>query len=637
MKLFSLVPLMLLVILTRPSGPSFSVSEQPAGAFHARGYRILLPVGESHRGFPLLKPMPSDDPRCDTLRMLFANTFLKEMVVLNDYLQTRLISTGKKQEKEPLYLLLSGRMGGYPRMGFFLKTGEGVVDKTRVPYIDLADLDRNHRRLSSITQIFPHELGHQFLREVTGFDPNKAESWSPDVHYFSVVTDYYKAFDEGFAEAFENYSRMFEPDTNTRNAIGADISRLKKELPRRVSGFERDFTWPLRIGYYRMAMPVWFQQFENLKRTDWVDQNLARRGVEGHWAGSPESTIQYRNAGVMPGNGDFLNRAQALSNEGVISTFFTMLMRSDLRFRYPESRFFYPYVTDTTLMRSPDTTVSPMINQLLKTFIALEQGLSSNSGANSPLLAFTEAYLNLFPEEASVLKAVFDSATGHPYFSQAPPEIWLFNDDHLHHAWVMAPFGGAEIPWYTMNLNTCRAEDLVTFRGVSREDAVRIIAYRDSSGGFRSAGELARVPLSAKVSDLLISKQLDKGDMVTMEMTPEIGFSGILFGLLRRLALVTGVIFISLSLVQFILFHRHERKFSRILLFGAGIFLKTAMFVAAGLLVMIFPSHPMLLFTPFVGVIILINWWRSRKGRHRLAGMLFSTFMLAFIISYALI
>lgn len=49
-------------------------------------------------------------------------------------------------------------------------------------------------------------------------------------------------------------------------------------------------------------------------------------------------------------------------------------------------------------------------------------------------------------------------------------------------------------PFPPIELNSARWEDLVLLPGIGESRARRIVAFRERSGGFRSVGELDRVP-----------------------------------------------------------------------------------------------------------------------------------------------
>jgi hypothetical protein len=274
----SLIPLLksfLLILLLAPRYlPAPGETNSYRSGF-AEPYLVLVPVGESRENYPVLKPIPPEDPRNPVIRELFECTFIREMIPLHDSVQEFLLRAGSIPRKEPLYLLLSGRMGGFPMKGFYLKLGETLEDKTHVHYVDLPDVDRNYAGLSSITQIFPHELAHIYYRQMTGRDPEQELSFSPDVHYFSIVTDYAKAFNEGYAESYENLSRIMEPDPRVREGTSLEVQRLSHSLERFTRGFERDYRWPLRVGFYRMSMLFWYQRLEDYKRFIWAKEGQA--------------------------------------------------------------------------------------------------------------------------------------------------------------------------------------------------------------------------------------------------------------------------------------------------------------------------------------------------------------------------
>ena len=638
MKLAFSIPLIYLVILTQRSGPSFHVSEHTTGAYSSKEYRILLPTGQKYKGFPLLKPMQTDDPQCERIWYLFNQTFLRDMIRLNDYFQTFLIRKGIKSEKEPLYLLLSGRMGGYPMKGFFLKEGDRVIDKTTSSYVDLPKIGSQFNALNSITQIYPHELAHTFLHDLTRADPVKQESWSSDVHYYSIATDYIKAFNEGFAESFENISRQFEKDTNIQKGIAGDVDRIRNSMIYRTRGFEHDFGWPLRVGYYRMTMLLWYQQLEDFKRYIWTQNGLAKYTCSERKINCPETAILYRNSAVIVDTMHLRTLAQSLATEGVINTFFTRMMESDLKVNYQDRSFYFPFVWDTTTMASPQDYFLPLHNQLLKVIFICHKYLRAVPRGSSPFITFIEGYISEFPNEALTTKEIFHSATGYPYSPFTPPELWLLNRDHSHNALVLAQFGGAKIPFYTINLNTATVDDIRTFRYITRADASRIIHRRDSLGWFRSFDDLKAITgIHDATVSILASNKLNPDIVREFDKEGDLNIVNILRAMLKRLLIVSLILLIPLSLLQYIIFYRQQANIRKVFYMILRNLFKVFMFVLSGLFSFLLPWNPLYLFHAFLLVILGINWIRNRKNPLKLREVFFSSLVIAVIIGFSLI
>ncbi|MFC2102511.1 ComEA family DNA-binding protein [Bacteroidota bacterium] len=622
MNPFSFLQVIFLILLLPPNPKPHPQEPQREGINPKARYVVMIPTGDSTNGFPLLAPLPSDDPRTPIVRQLFETTFIREMIPLHDSVQSMLIDSGRLSVKEPLYLLLSGKMGGYPRYGFFLKSDGKILDKSEVPYIDMADVNENYDRLSSITQIYPHELAHIWYRLLSERDPNASGSYSTDVHYFSIVTDYEKAFNEGYAESFENLARLNEPNSLVKKGIEADITRLEEYFPRYIKGFEQDYQWPLRIGYYRMFMVTWFQQLEDYKRYLWAVEGKAKyQPAVGSWQltgdggmnvftqiSDPGSRISFRNACVSFDSTKLLNPAQAVSTEGVICSFFTILRGDD----------------------PPSVCLPKEIKVINKYLNSLPEGAS-------PIHAFINGYILEFPEEKDRLFSAWREATGNEYEPASLPELWILNLDYHHNFWVMGQFGGLELPFYTFNLNTARIEDLITIPGISVEEAGTITLFRDSVGGFRSFDEVMAVPgISAETASALNQNQLDPDVLDAMEFEGELGLWGLIISTLKRLLLATTIITGIIAALLYSLFYFRKRGMKSSLLMAVRTFFKSLLFIMAGFTAMIFPFPAWMLFLIFILLVFMINFWRTRKRLNLRSEIFLSTIILAMVVSYSL-
>jgi competence ComEA-like helix-hairpin-helix protein len=573
---------------------------------------LLRSTGHSYKGIPLLEPVPQNDPRQKTASLLMKKSFLKELGQINGIINDYLFREGMIAQKEPLYLLLSGRMGGFPMKGFFLKSNGKIVDKRDVNYIDLSDLESDYARLSSVTQIFPHEQAHVYMRLLTGTDPYTENSNSSDMHYFSIVTDYYKAFNEGYAESWENLSRNNEKNAEISHGIDAERLRIQKMLDKRIPGFERDYRWPFRAGFYRMAMVLWYQSYENLKRADWAEQKLAKYKSLSLSSGSPESRIMYRNSCVVPDRDRLRTLWQAAASEGVISSFFTKL-------------------------RECEASI-PIKEQVMKEAVVMHASQQHLTAGAPWFLIFVEAYMEKYPEERKIVLAIFRETTGHEFPDSFAPEIWLLNKHHRHNAWVMSQPGGSEVSFYTINLNTAEAEDLATFRDIDPDDIQKILEYRESKGYFNSLEELKRVPgISEATVAVLLNSRLDPKELENLDA--EGGnmlmkyFRSLGGNILKTVTLLFGVVFI----VLFLLFGYRKRGWKKSVGMGVRTFFKVLLFSFAALAGFFLPVHPLLIFLPFVPVVLMINYFSSRKNILKRHEIMISTLLIAGFFVYFLI
>ena len=168
------------------------------------------------------------------------------------------------------------------------------------------------------------------------------------MHYFSVRTDYSTAFNEGFAEHIENVSRIFEKNEAIKKGVFADIEKIKVQSEFAINGFEKDFLYPFRIGYFKMSMPIWYQKYENLKRYEHAINGTAKFLNSTLDLDNIEDQLTIRNAGIRQRKSELRNYVQMLSTEGVISSFFTQLTQSELTDHYLDTTFYKPFLLDTT-------------------------------------------------------------------------------------------------------------------------------------------------------------------------------------------------------------------------------------------------------------------------------------------------
>ena len=173
------------------------------------------------------------------------------------------------------------------------------------------------------------------------------------MHYFSVRTDYSTAFNEGFAEHIENVSRIYEKNEDIKKGIFADIERVKVQSKFAITGFENDFLYPFRIGYFKMSMPIWYQKYENLKRYEHVKNGTIKFLNTTLELDDVEDQLMIRNSGIRQNKNELRNYVQMLSTEGVISSFFTRLTQSEVGDHFLDASFYKTFLIDTTVIFSP--------------------------------------------------------------------------------------------------------------------------------------------------------------------------------------------------------------------------------------------------------------------------------------------
>jgi len=638
MKKYFLVFFSLLFFVFSIQVPVFC-AKNPKGTTLNPEYRILVPAGKIKNNLPVLKPLPRSDPRYSKAKNLFENTFIARSVDLYRQLQQYLVNTGEKKEVEPAYLLLSGRQGGFPILGFFLEEKGKISDKRQTWYIDMPDLDKNVSSLNSMTQIFPHEMGHVFFSLLAPQARENYQASSSDIHYFSVTTNYLTAFNEGFAEHFENASRIYEPDITIKTGIEKDTRLQSDRIPHRVNGLDRDFRFPLRLSYYRAGLLLWYQAFEDYKRYQWAMYDDVSCKNKTLSSGNIEKDILYRNTGLGFENKQLRNMAQLASNEGVINAFFTHLLQSELKDRYNSPAFYFPFFTEKdTIGFVPKQALIPLQNYYLKLFTVLHCQMNHQPGDTSFLQLFVISWERQFPEEKAIVEQVYKKATGTTFMRYPLPEIWLMNANHPHSFLVMDQFGGNTVPFYTMNLNTADETDLKSFPGITREEALNIIQFRDRNLGFQTMDDLKMVP---GLPAITINTLVDAHQLISKPGNEDgesgLSISRIFFANGGHILLMGLLHFVVFWILFYLIFMRKVYSARKILVISIQKLVKFYLLLVLGLICFMFSPVPAI---PFLGVLLFIlvtDWFKSRRRPVKRREIIFTTFYMSALVIYSLI
>lgn len=595
---------------------------------------IIQPTGDTIDGLIEMRAIPDTAQLYRSTLQLIANSFVQEMVELYYYLQVFLVNNGERKAIEPAYLALTQNQGGFARFGFYLR-GEGP--KPQSPYVDIIEktIHAPQDKLMSLTQLYPHEMGHVFYRLLSSDSTLKEDSKTVDMHYFSVITDYGIAFDEGFAEHIENAARLFEPNDSLKEGIFADIRRAQKKQPLWIRGFKNDFQLPFRLGYYKATMVLWFQRMENLRRYEQAMDGTVRFKNASLGKGRPEDRLSFRNSGVSY-QSELRNRPQAMATEGVINFFFTQVLESDLPKRYLEPNFYKPFLYDTVApVAPPSEWLSPVQNQFLKYFVVLHNYVSVEHSDRAQWIDFVEGYRQTFPEEWPEMKELAGRITGDGYFTYLPPPLWLMVKGHEHRLLAMDAFGAITVPVYTFDLNRAELEDLLTIDGMNEADARLLLNHRHRQGFFQSLEAAATVPgLSKQGQEALRSSAFDEAHFEAMSES----------NLNIRTLLVTPVKRLLLNAIPYLLFILF---FSTLLFKGeaspktlawrglryTGLWLA---FVIVGLAVLVLSGKPLLLLAVFWAFTTALAILAFRKNKDKLGRTIALLTIMAIFVEYSL-
>lgn len=476
-------------------------------------FLLLRATGNRIDSLPEMVLVPDTAAVYQITRKAIANSFMGEAIRLYHIAQRYLINQGKLVTPEPAYLAITTNKGGFAKTGFVLRKEGRNVPKPNAHFVDLTEGNLLARmdRLQSISQLYPHELMHVMFKMLSSQKGRKNHSFNVNMHYFSVITDYNTAFNEGFAEYMENISRLHESNNTLRDGISRQVKNSETFLKVHGQGFKRDIQWPLRLDYYKASMLVWYGQFEDYKRYVFArsDEETFVRPATG--IKNLRDAIMLRNAGIENARLKKKNQVQCMASEGFVSTFLTHLAESELPGIYREPEFYKQFLEDTTVTPQPQKIFTPVENLFAKYFYVLHRHVSYEKSDRAQLLDFIEGYIHEFPDEAVTVLAVYKNLTGTEFSNQMPAPLWFLVKDYNHPVLVLDAFGAMTVPVYTFDINMAEAEDLMTIPGVSSTIAATILDHRNANGLFQSYEEVFALPgLTEEVRAILRNHIIDK-------------------------------------------------------------------------------------------------------------------------------
>lgn len=379
--------------------PVITFSQQLSSEFENSNLILLRPTGNEIDSLVEMEIIQDTTQLAIELNKIAENSAVKNVLELHDLLQIYLKNTSGKTI-EPAYLALTQNQGGFAKKGFVLNVDGQLTKKSNSYYVDIKEssLDQPASSLMSITQLYPHELGHILFRLLSENDSIVPDSKNVSMHFFSMITDYQIAFNEGFAEHMENISRFYEKNQEIIDGINSDTTRIAQKSALAIAGFKKDFLNPWRIGYYKMSMLVWYQQFEDYKRFIYPIDGKSKYLNQQIVSSNNQNNLIYRNSGVATNDQMIRNQVQTLASEGSVSTFFTMLSKSEAKSIYNDTAFYYPFVSDTSNL-IPKNRFTPLQNLFIKYFVVLRKYVIREYTEKAQLIDFIDGYLTEFPEE----------------------------------------------------------------------------------------------------------------------------------------------------------------------------------------------------------------------------------------------
>ena len=413
---------------------------------------VLRETGATRNGVPVYDHHPDAARYVAALGRGLSGRLLRLYALEQHYLQSK-----SGTAPEPAYLLVSTRMGGFPRFGFYL----GARDKRTAGYVDLRADPAVGGRFGAMDQIFPHELGHVILVQLAG--PPR-HGGSNQMHAIGVRTDACNAFNEGFAEHFQVLA-LDDPDAlpETRGLFRDDFFERRASMQLREYAQELEARWPVP-GRRRAAFPLWFSSNEQALRFYAVKANAFAREPQ-----IPARLLRadpyeaYLLENIVPGRPSDppKNAAQLVSTEGVVAALFVAWVNDgEIQRVRREPAFYAPFGVERD-------AVSPLENVYLKLFHAFFVARPSD------LREAIAGYEACFPDEAPLVRRLVRRISLDQSLD-GPAPIWLANEAFRVGTSVFDQFR-SQPRIHTFDLNAASTVDLVAVPGVDRAlaDAIR--------------------------------------------------------------------------------------------------------------------------------------------------------------------
>lgn len=421
---------------------------------------VLTETGRTRDGLPVLTAHPNPDSDLETLSRGYSGRLLRLY-----RFEQQFLARGRGIPIEPAYLLRSSNEGGFPRVGFYLDD----TPKRGVAYVDLNHRSQTSGRFAAVDQIFPHELLHVIVRQLSGEPP---EGGANQVHAIGVRTDPIVAFNEGFAEHAQVMA-VDDPDAPPDTSALGDNAELISRASRETTAYARALSarWSIATRS-RLGFPLWFSQTEQAWRYHAVKANLFAHeaGVPDRLLAAADPYLAYLYENTIPGDAalPIKSPGRLVSTEGFVSALMYRWMTSpDLQGRFRGERFYEAF----GVARS---AVDPIDNVYLKLFSVLAQDRPHD------LVSLVRAYGRTFADEAALVDSLLhDSGLVIP--AEAAPEIWL-ESARLQTGTTLFDQYRAMPRRHTFDLNAASRVDLLGIPGVTPELAQAMMQAAPFSG-----------------------------------------------------------------------------------------------------------------------------------------------------------
>lgn len=301
--------------------------------------------------------------------------FHKSVIKLNQCIRNLM-----KDNEGPNVLLLSENEGGYANCGI-------KIEDKYYPNLNYVELVVDEDRLKNgELHIFSHELGHVMIHNIFR---NFPKGKSTKQHVSMGITDYFMAFDEGWAMHFERLAYdLIDKYRNVKD------SRAKRDL---VKWWLCEADGELRINGVLNNSYIYKKVTEPF---DKLDINIVNKIILEH------TTTIFNSHKVK-------NPQEMLSCEGVIATlFYRINTNKKLQDSY-ENHEFYNRFLIKSLAEEMDVKdiFTPLENVILKTlwvWYKIKDKINENF---APFIEFIKGWCDCFPKDKKEVIEIFITTT----------------------------------------------------------------------------------------------------------------------------------------------------------------------------------------------------------------------------------
>lgn len=415
--------------------------------------------------------------------------------------------------KGPNVLYLSNNEGGFPRHGIAIQEDNNFIEYPYLNYVDLVVWDEMFK--DGALSIYSHEAGHVMMNNIWHNFPAQI---SRKQHVSMGVTDYYKAFIEGW---------------------GIHFQRLAYE---NVPLYQTDFK---KTNDYYEISKLWHSNIDESLRIQavlnngYIFQKLLPQNISLDTLSQEDIILSEHTSPIF----DFTrlkNAQQMLSCEGVIATiFYKINSDSILQTCYQNNKFYENFLlSHIPAGVEPHNIFTPFENVILKSFWVWNQIQNMDFQRNQILIEFIKEWCNSFPEDKDEIIKLFLTVTIGKTVKNEPGEIfekmsWSGNIGNYYQfkkirqvyiqtmnvlkkevvadptylgknigpeLWIENPLVMVRVTLWDdrvkepllININTAAVFEIASFEGFDLVKAEKLIKKRDELGYFNSFEEAVK-------------------------------------------------------------------------------------------------------------------------------------------------